>query len=82
MIFQRPRSGTERAARTPSFPQAIAKWARGYSIKYQHAPDPKPTVADALEDLRRWSASYWSDGQPNARLSRPLSEKGLHESLS
>jgi hypothetical protein len=42
------------------FRQAIVRWARGYSLRYRHLRGAKPTMAQAQEDLRRWSASYWS----------------------
>jgi len=41
------------------FRQAIVMWARGYSLRYRHVPGAKPTMAQAQEDLRRWSAAYW-----------------------
>jgi len=76
MTTQRSRSdGGAGASR--SFSRAIAKWVRGYSMRYRHAPGPKPTVADVLDDLRRWSTSYGSACQPVAAMNR-----GLHESLS
>ena len=43
-----------------SFREALAKWARGYSMKYRHTPGTKPTVAEARQALRRWSATYWT----------------------
>ena len=42
------------------FRQAIGTWARGYSLRYRRLPGAKPTLAQAQEDLRRWSAGYWS----------------------
>jgi hypothetical protein len=41
------------------FRQALAKWARGYSLRYRHGIGPKPSLADARQDLRRWSSRYW-----------------------
>jgi hypothetical protein len=51
-----------------TFRQAVLKWARGYSMKYRHAPGPKPTVAEARQALRRWSTSYWTRSPLAARL--------------
>lgn len=42
------------------FRDAIGAWAADYSLKHRLAAEPKPTVADAMEDLRRWSREYWS----------------------
>jgi hypothetical protein len=42
------------------FRQAIVMWARGFSMRYRHARGAKPTVAQAQQELRRWSTGYWS----------------------
>ena len=43
-----------------NFRQAISGWARRFSLNYRYCPDPKPAVAAAQEDLRRFSAKYWA----------------------
>ena len=38
--------------------RAIRTWARAYATRYHGAPDPKPSLEDAREDLRQWTTLY------------------------
>jgi hypothetical protein len=51
---------TDGMAAAHKFRQAIAGWARHYSLLHRHSPEPRPTVQAAQEDLRRWSTRYFT----------------------
>ena len=56
-----------------SFRRAISGWAQAYSTKYRQEGGPRPTVADAQQDLRRWSTGYWTRAPEPKESTLPLS---------
>jgi hypothetical protein len=82
MTTQGMTSGSEGLVEAHGFRQGIAEWARGYSMRYRHVAGPKPTMVQAVEDLRRWSTQYWAVCQPVRELVPPVTDnRGLHGSV-